>query len=41
MKIYGNIIHETVAAIYCTFTKGENKYFQIDTYGSENRKLKD
>ncbi len=36
-----NTIHDSVDATYCTFTKGENKYFQIDTYGSENRQLKD
>lgn len=34
-------VHESVDATYCTFTKGENKYFQIDTYGSENRQIKD
>lgn len=36
-----NTVHESVDATYCTFTKGENRYFQIDTYGSENRQLKD
>ena len=35
-----NMLHESVEATYCTFTKGENKYFQIDTYGSEQRQLK-
>ena len=35
-----NMIHESVDATYCTFTKGENKYFQIDTYGSQSRQLK-
>ena len=35
-----NMLHESVEATYCTFTKGENKYFQIDTYGSERRQLK-
>ena len=35
-----NMLHEVVEATYCTFTKGENKYFQIDTYGSERRQLK-
>lgn len=35
-----NLLHETVDATYCTFTKGGNKYFQIDTYGSERRQLK-
>lgn len=34
------MLHESVEATYCTFTKGENKYFQIDTYGSERRQLK-
>ncbi len=36
-----NTVHESVDATYCSFTKGEEKYFQIDTYGSENRQLKD
>ena len=35
-----NMIHDSVEATYCTFTKGEEKYFQVDTYGSENRKIK-
>ena len=35
-----NMIHESVDATYCTFTKEEKKYFQIDTYGSENRQIK-
>jgi len=26
-----------VYATYCTFEKNGEKYFQIDTYGSENR----
>ena len=35
-----NMVHESVEATYCVFSKGENKYFQIDTYGSEGRQLK-
>lgn len=35
-----NMVHESIEATYCVFSKGENKYFQIDTYGSAGRQLK-
>lgn len=35
-----NMIHESVDATYCAFVKDGNKFFQIDTYGSENRQTK-
>jgi len=31
-------LQETVKSTFCSFYDGEKKYFQIDTYGSENRK---
>ena len=31
-----NTKHDEVQATYCFFTKDGEKYFQIDTYGSEN-----
>ena len=36
-----NSVHSKVRATYTTFTSDGKKYFQIDTYGSENRQLKD
>lgn len=36
-----NSIHKSVDATYCMFVKDAKKYFQIDTYGSENRQMKD
>ena len=32
-----NSIQGKVQATYCIFEKNGNKYFQMDTYGSENR----
>ena len=34
-------IHKTTEATYSVFTDGGEKFFQIDTYGSEGRQLKD
>lgn len=36
-----NSIHSKVRATYTVFTSGEDKYFQIDTYGSSTREMKD
>ncbi len=36
---YRNTIHEKVSATYTIFTRGEDKYFQIDTYGKEDRQI--
>lgn len=36
-----NSIHDKVRATYTTFTSGGEKYFQIDTYGSSTREMKD
>ncbi|MDD6082731.1 MAG: methionyl-tRNA formyltransferase [Oscillospiraceae bacterium] len=36
-----NMVHNKVRATYTTFTSDGEKYFQIDTYGSPNRELKD
>lgn len=36
-----NTVHNKVRATYTIFTSGGEKYFQIDTYGSPNRELKD
>ena len=36
-----NMLHNKVSATYTTFTSDGEKYFQIDTYGSSNRELKD
>jgi hypothetical protein len=34
-------LHETTEATYTTFMEGDSKIFQIDTYGSEGRVIKD
>ena len=34
-----NSIHETVDATYCVFEDEGQKYFQIDTYGRNARKI--
>ena len=34
-----NTIHEKVYATYTIFTKDEATYFQIDTYGKEDRQI--
>lgn len=34
---YRNTIHKPTTATYTSFEEGGNKYFQIDTYGSEDR----
>ncbi len=37
-----NTVHQTVRATYSVFhTKDGGRYFQIDTYGSENREFKE
>ena len=36
-----NSVHSKVRATYTVFTSGGEKYFQIDTYGSSERELKD
>ena len=36
-----NSVHDPVRATYTTFTSDEKKYFQIDTYGSSSREMKD
>lgn len=36
-----NHIHSEVTATYSVFVKDGKKYFQIDTYGSNSRKLVD
>ncbi|MCM1270481.1 MAG: methionyl-tRNA formyltransferase [Ruminococcus flavefaciens] len=35
-----NSVHNKVRATYTVFTSGGKKYFQIDTYGSTTRELK-
>lgn len=37
---YRNTIHEEVESTYTIFEKNGVKYFQIDTYGKSERKLK-
>lgn len=34
-----NTIHQQVQATYTVFEKNEERLFQIDTYGSPNRKM--
>ena len=34
-----NTVHQSVQATYTTFDKSGEKYFQIDTYGSSDRKM--
>ena len=36
-----NSVHSKVNATYTVFTSGAEKYFQIDTYGSTTREMKD
>lgn len=36
-----NSVHSKVRATYTTFTSDGKKYFQIDTYGSPTREMKD
>lgn len=36
-----NCVHSKVRATYTSFTSDGKTYFQIDTYGSPNRELKD
>ena len=36
-----NSVHSKVRATYTTFTSEGKKYFQIDTYGSPTREMKD
>ncbi|MGI6366611.1 MAG: methionyl-tRNA formyltransferase [Bacillota bacterium] len=36
-----NTIHEAVRATYSTFVKNGQVYFQIDTYGSTVREMRD
>ena len=36
-----NSVHNKVRATYTTFTSDGKKYFQIDTYGSTTREIKD
>lgn len=36
-----NSVHSKVRATYTVFTSNEKKYFQIDTYGSSEREMKD
>lgn len=36
-----NYVHNKVKATYTTFTIDGKKYFQIDTYGSPTREIKD
>lgn len=35
-----NTIHTKVDATYTVFTDGDEKFIQIDTYGSSNREIK-
>ncbi len=35
-----NSVHGKVRATYTVFTSGGEKYFQIDTYGSTTREMK-
>jgi len=35
-----NLVHNETQSTYTTFSKYDNKFFQIDTYGSDNRKFK-
>lgn len=34
-----NAVHEEIEATYTVFTKNGEKYFQIDTYGTSDRKF--
>ena len=34
-------VHKTTEATYSVFTDNGEKFFQIDTYGSEERQIKD
>ena len=36
-----NNVHKQVKASYTVFTSGDQRYFQIDTYGTPDRKMKD
>ena len=36
-----NSVHKEVKASYTVFTIDEQRYFQIDTYGTPDRKMKD
>jgi hypothetical protein len=36
-----NNVHEYVPSKYCSFTFNNEKYLQIDTYGSNDREFKD
>lgn len=36
---YRNTVHEKAFSTYTVFNKGEDKYFQIDTYGKVDRKI--
>lgn len=36
-----NYVHRTTEATYSVFTENGEKFFQIDTYGSEGRQIKD
>ncbi len=36
-----NMVHKPVEATYTVFDEGGKKYFQIDTYGSPERKIPD
>lgn len=39
LEKHRNTIHGKVVATYTVFSSGENKYFQLDTYGKEKRKF--
>jgi hypothetical protein len=39
LEKYRNTIHGKVVATYTIFTFDDEKYFQIDTYGKEQRKI--
>lgn len=34
---FRNSVHNLTIATYCIFEEGGNKYFQMDTYGSNER----
>lgn len=34
-----NNVHKVAHGTYTVFLEGGNKYFQLDTYGSENREM--
>ena len=36
-----NVVHKPVEATFTTFEEGGERYLQIDTYGSPERKMRD